>query len=333
MNMVMKKIFVHSILLLMFSVFAGVMLFSCSKSSTEPEGQGANGGGDKPAEVFKRSTNTSNGIEYRTGNVPVIFSAPHGGSQEGTNLTKRTSSNCPDPDFATVRDDKTVELANMIDSIFYAKTGKYPYIVIAHVSRKYVDFNRKKVNACPKNSPNNEYVWDVYHNWIKKAEEYVEKDFGSGLLLDIHGQSHAVKQVEIGYCLSSSELGLSDAKLSGDGKYLDDFSMNRLVRNNKSGSSFVDLLRGPYSLGSLMYKNGLACVPHSSNPSPGNLPYFNGGYITYMYGSSDEIGMIDAVQLEFDNVSRLDENRKKTATALVDAVVEFINTHYKVDEL
>jgi hypothetical protein len=30
---------------------------------------------------------------------------------------------------------------------------------------------------------------------------------------------------------------------------------------------------------------------------------------------------------------RLDENRKKTATALVDAVVEFINTHYKVDEL
>ena len=43
--------------------------------------------------------------------------------------------------------------------------------------------------------------------------------------------------------------------------------------------------------------------------------------------------MIDAVQLEFDNVSRRDENRKKTATALVEAVVEFINKHYKVDPL
>ena len=108
---------------------------------------------------------------------------------------------------------------------------------------------------------------------------------------------------------------------------------NCLVDNNKSGSSFVDILRGPYSLGSLMYKNGLACVPHSQNTSPGDLPYFNGGYITYMYGSSEDIGMIDAVQLEFDNVSRRDENRKKTATALVEAVVEFINKHYKVDPL
>lgn len=329
----MKKISVRSLLLSMVFMVAGAMLFSCSKSSTEPEGQGANGGNNNNQEVFQRSTNTSNGIEYRTGNAPVIFSAPHGGSSEGTYLTKRTSSNCPDPDFATVMDANTVELANLIDSIFYAKTGKYPYVIIAHVSRKYVDFNRKKVNACPKNSPNNEYVWDVYHGWIKKAEEYVEKEFGSGLLLDIHGQSHSVKQVEIGYCLSASELDLSDAKLSGDSKYLFDFSMNRLVGNNKSGSSFTDLLRGPFSLGSLMYKNGLACVPHSNNPSPGDLPYFNGGYITYMYGSSEEIGKIDAVQLEFDNVARQDANRKKTATALVDAVVEFINTHYKVDKL
>ena len=311
-------------------LFFALTLFSCGKSDPEQQNNNAGGGAEQ---TFQRSTNTSNGVIYRTGNAPVIFSAPHGGTLEGTNLVKRTSSNCPDPDFATVMDDKTVELANMIDSVFFAKTGKYPYVIIAQVSRKYVDFNRKKAYACPKNAPNNEYVWDVYHNWIKKAEEYVAKEFGSGLLLDIHGQSHAVKQVEIGYCLSASELDLSDAQLSGASNYLFDFSMNRLVGNNKSGSSFTELLRGPYSLGSLMYKNGLACVPHSENPTPGDLPYFNGGYITYMYGSSEEIGQIDAVQLEFDNVSRQDANRKKTATALVDAVVEFINTHYKVEQL
>lgn len=309
----------------------GFIFFSCGKS--EPEQQKPSGGNDEPEVEFKRSENTNNGVIYRTGNAPVIFSAPHGGTSDGVNLTKRTSSNCPDPDFATVMDDKTVELANMIDSVFFAKTGKYPYMIIANVSRKYVDFNRKKLYACPKNSPNNEYVWDVYHNWIKKAEEYVEKEFGAGLLLDIHGQSHAVKQVEIGYCLSASELDLTDSQLSGGSSYLFDFSMNRLVDINKSGSSFVDLLRGPYSLGSLMYKNGLACVPHSQNPTPGDLPYFNGGYITYMYGSSEDIGMIDAVQLEFDNVARRDENRLKTATALVEAVVEFINRHYNVQPL
>ena len=326
----MKKISVLRLLAVTVFASVGCVLFSCSKSGPEQQNNNAGGGAESS---FQRSTNTSNGIIYRTGNAPVIFSAPHGGTSAGTNLTARTSSNCPDPDFATVMDDKTMELANMIDSIFFAKTGKYPYVIIAEVSRKYVDFNRKKAYACPKNSPNNEYVWDVYHGWIKKAEEYVFKEFGSGLLLDIHGQSHAVKQVEIGYCLSASELDLSDAQLSGDGRYLFDFSMNRLVGNNKSGSSFTDLLRGPYSLGSLMYKNGLACVPHSNNPTPGDLPYFNGGYITYMYGSSEEIGNIDAVQLEFDNVARQDANRKKTATALVDAVIEFINTHYKVEEL
>ena len=327
----MKRVFyaVQRPVVALMLFFGALTLFSCGKS--DPEQQGGSDGGSET--VFQRSTNTSNGVIYRTGNAPVIFSAPHGGTSSGTNLTARTSGNCPDPDFATVMDDKTMELANMIDSIFFAKTGKYPYIIIAEVSRKYVDFNRKKAYACPKNSPNNEYVWDVYHGWIKKAEEYVEKEFGSGLLLDIHGQSHAVKQVEIGYCLSASELDLTDAQLSGASNYLFDFSMNRLVGNNKSGSSFTDLLRGPYSLGSLMYKNGLACVPHSENPTPGNLPYFNGGYITYMYGSSEEIGQIDAVQLEFDNVARQDANRKKTATALVDAVVEFINTHYKVEEL
>ncbi len=314
-------------------LFVGCIIFSCSKSATEPEGQGSQGTTPEPGKVFERATNSSNGIEYRTGNVPIIFSVPHGGTSQGSNLVARTSSNCPDPDFATVRDDKTIELANMIDSIFIAKTGKYPYVVIANVSRKYVDFNRKKSYACPKNAPNNEYVWEVYHNWIKKAEEFVEKEFGSGLLLDIHGQAHAVKQVEIGYCLSASELDLLDSQLASDGKYLFDFSMNRLVDNNKSGSSFVELLRGPYSLGSLMYKNGLACVPHSENPSPGDLPYFNGGYITYMYGSSEDIGQIDAVQLEFDNVARQDANRKKTATALVEAVVEFVNKHYKVDPI
>ena len=314
--------------LLAFIAFS-FSIFSCSKSDEGPGGN-ENGSDDK---VFERAVIEANYVEYRTGNVPLILSVPHGGSQSGSNLVARTSRNCPDPDFATVMDDKTIELANKIDSIFIAKTGKYPYMIIGKASRKYVDFNRKKVNAVPKNAANNEYVWEVYHNWIKKAEEFVAKEYGYGLLLDIHGQSHAVKQVEIGYCLSASELDLSDAQLASDGRYLFDASINRLVKNNKSGSNFVELLRGEFSLGSLMVKNGLNCVPHSSNPSPGDLPYFNGGYITYMYGSSEEIGLVDAIQLEFDNVSRQDANRKKTATALVEAVVEYINKHYKVDPI
>ena len=122
---------------------SALTIFSCGKSDPEqPSDPGSGGNGSE--NVFKRSTNTSNGVIYRTGNAPVIFSAPHGGTSDGTNLTKRTSGNCPDPDFATVMDDKTVELANMIDSIFFAKTGKYPYVIIAEASRKYVDFNRKK---------------------------------------------------------------------------------------------------------------------------------------------------------------------------------------------
>ncbi len=302
-----------------------ILTFFCSCSSSDDK---IGGSEDPSGKVFKRDTIEANYVEYRTGNCRLVISVPHGGYLDDNNLIKRTSSNCPDTDFATVMDDKTIELANAIDSIFFAKTGKYPYVVIGKISRRYVDFNRKASYAVPRNAPNNSYIYTLYHDWIKKAEEFVGKEFGGGLLVDIHGQSHAVKQVEIGYLLRSYELDLDDSQLAGDGSYLYRSSIYRLVHTNKSGSSFVDLIRGPYSMGSLMYKNGLNCVPHSANPTPGDLPYFNGGYITMMYGSSEAIGMVDAIQFEFDNVSRQDRNRKNTATAFVEAVTEFLNLHY-----
>ncbi len=306
----MKKLF--------FFVFATILLTACSKSD----------GGTGSENVFQRTIVTDNHIEYRTGNAPFILTVPHGGTLDDTSLVKRTESNCPDPQFTTVRDSYTIELANMIESAFVEKTGKYPFMVIGKISRKYVDFNRKKEYAIPTDAAGNALVWDTFHENTKLAVTAVGEKFGEGLLLDIHGHGHDVKQVEIGYLLKAAELNLTDSELASDDQYATKSSICRLVHNNKSGSSFVELLRGTYSFGSLMYKYGLACVPHSENPSPGNLSYFNGGYNSSTYGSSNNKGLIDAIQLEFDSKARTSDNRKKTATAIADAVIEFINKHY-----
>ncbi len=307
----MKK----SIIFLLCSLF---FMMACSETDVVPD------------KSFKRAYYHVNHVEYRTGNCPIILTVPHGGTYEDATLVKRTESNCPDPEFATVRDANTIELALLIESAFVEKTGKYPYMIIGKVSRTCIDFNRQKSYAIPADAPNNEAIYDTFHAYTSMAKEAVGKEFGDGLLCDIHGQGHTKKQVEIGYLLKAAELDLTDEQLMANDEYARKSSIYNLVVTNKSMSSFTDLLRGPYSIGSLMYKNGLACVPHSENPTPGSLPYFNGGYITKTYGSSEGAGPINALQFEFDSVSReSDKNRQKTAIAFVESVVEYVNKHYR----
>ena len=260
-------------------------------------------------------------VEYREGNCPVILTVPHGGTIVASFLTLRNTSNCPDPDFATDLDYNTRELADEIDKAFYQQTGRHPYMIISLIKRNHVDFNRKRSYAIPAGDENIGKIYDAYHAYVTEARNAVSQQYGHGLLLDIHGQSHS-DQIDLGYLLPVSTLDKSDETLNS-GTYAASSSIAYLTRTNKAGLSFAQLLRGEKSFGSFLYKNGLECVPRPGNLSPGSTPYFYGGYTTRQYGSYGG-GVVDAIQCEFRYSYRdTYEERVRAAAAFAKSVDEF----------
>ena len=260
-------------------------------------------------------------VEYREGNCPVILTVPHGGTIVESFLTLRNTSNCPDPDFATDLDYNTRELADEIDKAFYQQTGRHPYMIISLIKRNHVDFNRKRSYAIPAGDENIGKIYDAYHAYVTEARNAVSQQYGHGLLLDIHGQSHS-DQIDLGYLLPVSTLDKSDGTLNS-GTYAASSSIAYLTRTNKAGLSFAQLLRGEKSFGSILYKNGLECVPRPGNLSPGSTPYFYGGYTTRQYGSYGG-GVVDAIQCEFRYSYRdTYEERVRAAAAFAKSVDEF----------
>ena len=222
-------------------------------------------------------------------------------------------------------DNNTYELADEIDKAYYAQTSHHPYLVMAKIMRNHVDFNRKREWAIPRGDDNLGKVYDAYHNYVAQARTEVTSLYGSGLLLDIHGQSHS-QHIELGYLLTPSVLDKSDATLDS-GNYAATSSIPHLAQTNKSGFSFSQVLRGTFSFGGYLHANGLECVPRPGYTSPGNNPYFYGGYTTRIYGSYNG-GTIDAIQCEFRYSYRdTQSERLRAAAAFAKSISEFMAKH------
>jgi len=303
--------------------FTAIILISCSKANTPIVIT------EKPGETgkFVRQTLTSSYVEFRTGNYPLIITVPHGGSQTDASLTIRTESNCPDPDFTTVYDTYTPELAELIDSVVFARTGKYAYIIFCRLKRTYIDVNRPIEYAIPRGSAAAKNIYDKFYSYIEQSKNQIVAKYGSGLLLDIHAHGHEKQEIEIGYQLSTSQLNLSDIELNNV-SYASQSGIYNLYKVVSSKQTFSQILRGDNAFGTILKLNGIDCIPNKSNPSPGTTPYFSGGYITQSSGSG-EGGTIDAIQLEFNRDCRSDTKvRKNTAEQLIKTTEHFFELNY-----
>lgn len=113
------------------------------------------------------------------GTLPVILSAPHGGTLAVPGVAERTQG-------TTVLDTRTLELAQAIQVRLLALTGGKAHLVAARVSRKYVDFNRAVGEAYESTAV--APLYQAYHRALEAAVAAV-RDHPRGLLLDLHGQS------------------------------------------------------------------------------------------------------------------------------------------------
>lgn len=278
---------------------------------------------------FHRDTIYEAYTEFRTGNYPLIITVPHGGRLLDSSLVIRTRENCPDPKFATPYDSYTPELAELIDSIVFARTGKYPYIVFMKLKRTYLDANRELQYAIAQGSKEAEHIYRGFYDKIAMAKKGVVNVYGTGLLLDLHAHGHAKQEVEIGYQIPLDKLNLSDEELNNS-NLAKETGIYHLISHNKRKIGFAELIRGNLSFGTLLFEAGIPCIPHSQNKIPGTTKYFSGGFITRYNGSCNG-GSIDAIQLEFNSASRKEiPKRIQTAKNVVSAVEKYLELHYNL---
>ncbi len=245
----------------------------------------------KPVEAPRRLDRGTQ-ITVQKGSLPVIISAPHGGSQTLPDIPDRTGQG--KAKFVVVQDTGTDKLAaKLADAIEKRMMGR-PYLVIAHFRRKQVDVNRPAKDAYESDAA--KPIYDAYHRALEEASAEVRQQWGRGIVLDIHGQAADREAIFRG---------------TNDGKTV----LHLTTQYGKAA------LTGPKSILGVLAAKGYKIVPACDSEDKENAS-FNGGYIVQTYGSWNG-GMIDAIQFETGGKQRTLNNLDQTAADIAEAVAIF----------
>lgn len=237
--------------------------------------------------LFAQSTNL---VRFQKGDLPIIITAPHGGTNIIQGATIRTNG-------TVLRDDGTYELALLVnEELTKLMKGKQPYLVAAQFHRKYLDANRPATNAFESLAAKPYY--DTYHQQISNYVAEIRHRFGGeGLMIDLHGQARDAASIFRG---------------TGNG-----VTVLRLIQ--KQGES---AFTGTNSILGQLAQMGYNVIPNNTPPGkPLEDRSYNGGFTVRTYGSHKDDG-IDAIQLELGSQLRR-ANRKKFAADLAQAIFTF----------
>lgn len=259
-------------------------------------------------------------VEFQAGELPIILSAPHGGSLEPAEIPNRTAG-------TTVTDTATEDLARRLAVALQNRTGQSVSLVVCRLRRTKIDVNREIVEGAQGNAAA-EQAWREYHAYLETAAGLALRRSPTGLVVDVHGHGHAIARIELGYLLTAAVLDRTDAELDA-GAYGTQSSIRTLAA--ESGTPFSAVLRGPDSLGGLLQRAGYAAVPSDAIPTPGADDYFNGGYITSRHGSAGG-SPVSAVQAELPMPGIRDsaQARDRFAAAFADVLVAYVRRHLKL---
>ena len=279
-------------------------------------------GHDGPYQSGKVYFGRENYIEYYAGNLPIILSAPHGGQLTPDEISDRT--------YGTfVTDLNTYELTKTIMDSMIVRFGGYPHVILCKLKRTKLDANRDSIEAAQENK----YAlraWQEYHHYIEVAKKKITNDQGSGLFLDIHG--HGINpdgfydlRTWLGYLISSEELDQSNGVLNTN-SYQSKSSISAWV--DSSSYSFIEVLRGKVSFGSILDSLGYKSLPSINDLSPDGMRYFSGGYNTARHGSRSG-GVISSIQIELPKPGIRDNQStwSSYSKALNSTISEYYNIH------
>jgi hypothetical protein len=280
----------------------------------------------------------NNYVEYIAGNAPVILSAAHGGDLTPIGIPDRFET-CG-ASATTTGDARTRDLVIAMQQAFHARFGTFPHIVINHLHRTKLDANRSITEAACGNAEAG-VAWLEYHTFLDIAKLDILKRSGKGWYMDIHGHSHAIERLELGYDLSAADLRRSDTSLD-TGTAFEDASSISTVSKDETNETFSRLLRGPNSLGAMYAANFFPAVPSLNDPFPqvGQL-YFNGGFGTERHTCGRAAaplgglpgGNICGVQIETNMTGVRDTraNRERFAAVTAAILETYLSTHWGIE--
>ena len=210
-----------------------------------------------------------------------------------------------------------------------ARFGGKPHVILCLLERLKLDANRDVDEAAGGNLYA-ERAWAEYHHYLDIAKELVTMNHGSGILFDIHGHGENPDgfydlRTWLGYLIKGDELDLPDEELSTN-TFKNKSSIRVLA--DSSAYTFINIVRGSTSFGTILDSLGYACVPSVNDLGPAGSRYFSGGYITVRHGSRDG-GVISAVQVELPQpgIRDTEENWSSYASAFATAVGSYYFHH------
>lgn len=254
-------------------------------------------------------------VEYIAGDLPIILSAPHGGSLKPAEMPDRTWGLLDDDRLSL---EYTLEVAAAITQL----TGRHPHVILNHLARAKMDANRDLPEAA-RGQPGAEQAWTEYQGFLTEAEAAVVAGCGRGHYFDMHSNGRAGYRVELGFEVDAEALALSDADLDDSGA-ASRSSVQGLASETGSLSAIV---RGEGSLGGLLAARGYHVIPSPAAPVPDLMPYFDGGYSVDRYGSRRG-GWIDATQIEVSYELLDPALRPRFVDALAESILEFVDQQY-----
>lgn len=243
-------------------------------------------------------------IEYQPGTLPLVIAAPHGGREKPEDIPDRTEG-------VLNMDANTQELARSVVAAVLSATGGRPHLVLCRLHRSKLDVNRDLPEAA-QGSEVAARAWREHHGFIEQACRKAVKEHGVAFLVDLHGHGHPDPRVELGCLFSADELGKDDQVLNSPAM-VGRSSLRWLVE--KRGLSHTEILRGPFSLGALLEREGFPATPSPSRPVPAT-PFFRGGYTVFRHCRAEE--GVTGLQIEANRPRLRDTeaNRQRFAQAL-----------------
>ena len=297
----------------------------------------------------------NNWSTYYEGDSPIIILSQHGGylvpnaipdreagcwntddeeciwehdCEINTNYAQSTSE-C---NVLILRDAFTREIATCLRDtidIFDNDRGNKPHLVINELKRSKLDSNRRRGEATLGNSDANITYNDIHFDFMAQAKTAVTNQCGFGLVFDIHGQaSNDFNQ--FGYRLRDSDLENTDMILN---QQISSTSIKSLALDNIQGDDLATVVRGNYSLGTIMNETyGYLTVPSTLQPYLDTERYFQGATGILEHGSQFE-GSVDAIQFEINSNIRKNKNlRDQFCIDFSRAIETFVNHYYNLTE-
>jgi len=115
-----------------------------------------------PGEVYFDSTGY---VEYRAGNLPLIFSAPHDGNLEPESIPDRLCDGC-----VLVNDAWTKPITEGVYDKIVELTGCYPHTIINLLRRSKFDANRD-IDEAANGNLIVEQSWRGYHAFNRRCKK------------------------------------------------------------------------------------------------------------------------------------------------------------------